>query len=579
MAYKFNLGTFNLGGTLDVEASTGADINLPNNSVDNADLAGSIALTKLEAVNAGRVVMGNGSNAATATAISGDISLANNGAVSLAAAQTNITSILNASFEAIGTAGDQEAIDFTQANEVSINVNGNSILTTTTTGVDVAGNVSGSGNLQGGGLQVAGTTASTFGISVLGAANQSAAQNVLGLRPGTEVQAFDAQLTELATMNANTADALADLLNTEVQALDGAAAANNTTGKVAILGTDGNLTIAGNLTVQGTTTTVDSTTINISQSFTFEGPADDHETTLHVGTPTQDIQVELPQHSSSAGAHTVRMAVLANGDTATNYGLAAAVTAGEFALLDGGATVGTTALADADGFLHNDSGTMRQTRVVKIAELAFSKVTGDATITSAGNLTIEAGAVDNDMLAGSIADSKLNQITTAGKVAIGALEIDGASDIGEALVDADLIIVDNGANGTEVKCAMSRVKTYIENNASISADSANKLTRTVNINGPVLATAKKTISGDSEIDVFNITASATAEISGSWDAGDMVTIKAGSSVSTSVVLTVSSAAGYQYTYDGQASLRLESAHAAVDLIYVSGASGNDWIIL
>ena len=135
MAYKFNLGTFNLGGTLDVEASTGADINLPNNSVDNADLAGSIALTKLEAVNAGRVVMGNGSNAATATAISGDISLANNGAVSLAAAQTNITSILNASFEAIGTAGDQEAIDFTQANEVSINVNGNSILTTTTTGV------------------------------------------------------------------------------------------------------------------------------------------------------------------------------------------------------------------------------------------------------------------------------------------------------------------------------------------------------------------------------------------------------------------------------------------------------------
>ena len=47
MAYKFNVGTFNLGGTLDVEASTGADINLPNLSVDNADLAGSINQAKL----------------------------------------------------------------------------------------------------------------------------------------------------------------------------------------------------------------------------------------------------------------------------------------------------------------------------------------------------------------------------------------------------------------------------------------------------------------------------------------------------------------------------------------------------
>jgi len=65
------------------------------------------------------------------------------------------------------------------------------------------------------------------------------------------------------------------------------------------------------------------------------------------------------------------------------------------------------------------------------------------------------------MLAGSIADSKLNQITTAGKVALGALEIDGASDIGADLVDADLIIVDDGAGGTEVKSTLTRVKKYI----------------------------------------------------------------------------------------------------------------------
>ena len=87
-------------------------------------------------------------------------------------------------------------------------------------------------------------------------------------------------------------------------------------------------------------------------------------------------------------------------------------------------------------------------------------VSGDVTMASNGAVTIASSAVEHGMLAGSIPDSKLDQITTAGKVALGALEIDGASDIGEALVDADLIIVDNGAGGTEVKCAMSRVLTY-----------------------------------------------------------------------------------------------------------------------
>ena len=78
----------------------------------------------------------------------------------------------------------------------------------------------------------------------------------------------------------------------------------------------------------------------------------------------------------------------------------------------------------------------------------------------------DSGTVSNTMLAGSIADSKLSTISTAGKVDIGALEIDGATDIGADLVDADLIIVDDGANGTERKAAMSRVATYVEGGIS-----------------------------------------------------------------------------------------------------------------
>jgi len=72
-----------------------------------------------------------------------------------------------------------------------------------------------------------------------------------------------------------------------------------------------------------------------------------------------------------------------------------------------------------------------------------------------------AGSIAASKLAGSIGDSLLSTISTAGKVALSALEIDGASDIGEDLVNADLIIVDNGAGGTEVKSELTRVKKYI----------------------------------------------------------------------------------------------------------------------
>jgi len=73
----------------------------------------------------------------------------------------------------------------------------------------------------------------------------------------------------------------------------------------------------------------------------------------------------------------------------------------------------------------------------------------------------DSGTVTNAMLAGSIADSKLSTISTAGKVDIGALEIDGATDIGADLADADLIIVDDGGGGTERKSAVSRIPTYV----------------------------------------------------------------------------------------------------------------------
>ena len=80
------------------------------------------------------------------------------------------------------------------------------------------------------------------------------------------------------------------------------------------------------------------------------------------------------------------------------------------------------------------------------------------TITNIVNADIKSSA--------AIADSKLATISTAGKVALTALEIDGGTDIGAALVDADLIVVDDGAGGTNRKATLSRVATYIEGGIS-----------------------------------------------------------------------------------------------------------------
>ena len=48
-----------------------------------------------------------------------------------------------------------------------------------------------------------------------------------------------------------------------------------------------------------------------------------------------------------------------------------------------------------------------------------------------------------------------------GSINIADLDIDGGTDIGAALVDADLMVVDDGASGTNRKATMSRLATYM----------------------------------------------------------------------------------------------------------------------
>jgi cytoskeletal protein CcmA (bactofilin family) len=111
--------------------------------------------------------------------------------------------------------------------------------------------------------------------------------------------------------------------------------------------------------------------------------------------------------------------------TATELNILDGVTAttAELNLLDGGTSVGSSiTLADSDGIVTNDGGTMK---------------------------TIPAS------------DIKTYVGISAGALAITNLDIDGGTDIGADLVDADEIIVDDGGGGTNRRSDLTRVKKYI----------------------------------------------------------------------------------------------------------------------
>jgi hypothetical protein len=136
-------------------------------------------------------------------------------------------------------------------------------------------------------------------------------------------------------------------------------------------------------------------------------------------------------------------------------------------------TIGRNLTVTGDLTITGDDFTMNtntDTAIMVADGTNFNPVvpSGDVGLTNAGVFSIASGVIVNDDINASaaIADSKLATISTAGKVDIGALEIDGATDIGAALADADLFVVDDGAGGTNRKMAASRLQTYIEGKIS-----------------------------------------------------------------------------------------------------------------
>ena len=215
------------------------------------------------------------------------------------------------------------------------------------------------------------------------------------------------------------------------------------------------------------------------------------------------VQLQAPAHADFSGNHTVTLpnlaatlATTALSETLTNKTLTTPTI--------NGATIGSANLATAsngdinfapDGtgkivvrgndnqgkiVLNCESNSHGQTIIAAPHSEAANNVLtlpstgGDARLVStASTATLTNKSIDSDnntitnivnadiKSSAAIADTKLATISTAGKVALSALEIDGGTDIGADLVDADEIIVDDGGGGTNRRSDLERVKKYI----------------------------------------------------------------------------------------------------------------------
>ena len=76
------------------------------------------------------------------------------------------------------------------------------------------------------------------------------------------------------------------------------------------------------------------------------------------------------------------------------------------------------------------------------------------------DLTATAVDLNGTLNVSGVATFQATPVFPDGSLALADLDIDGGTEIGAAIVDADLFIIDDGAGGTNRKCLASRLKTY-----------------------------------------------------------------------------------------------------------------------
>ena len=135
-----------------------------------------------------------------------------------------------------------------------------------------------------------------------------------------------------------------------------------------------------------------------------------------------------------------------------------------------------------DSSIENNSGTLRvKADGISNSMIADPELKEFAAMTpaSTGQYNFIAGTGDNFQAltvpetltalgAGTMATQNKESVNIdGGEIELSALNIDGGTDIDAAITDSDLIIIDDGANGTNRKAAISRLKTYVQSATSL----------------------------------------------------------------------------------------------------------------
>ena len=189
----------------------------------------------------------------------------------------------------------------------------------------------------------------------------------------------------------------------------------------------GNVTIGQNLTVSGTTTTIDSNTINITDSFVFEGStADAHETTLNVVDPTGDRTITLPNVSGNvpvlAAASTTQIT-----STPEELNLVDGITAG---------TISASLAVIVDS--NKDITGFRNVTLTGELDAATGDFSGDVDID--GTLEADAITVNGTTLAEFISDTTGAMFSSNTETGITATYQDGDNTIDLAIAAAQTTI-------------------------------------------------------------------------------------------------------------------------------------------
>jgi hypothetical protein len=169
--------------------------------------------------------------------------------------------------------------------------------------------------------------------------------------------------------------------------------------------------------------------------------------------------------------------------------------------------------------------------------------TGAGLMTTGGSIVIPDGgnigsASDTDAMAiasNGVVTFSQNPVFPDGGVPLADLDIDGATDIGAALANGDLFIVDDGAGGTNRKTEASRIKTYI---ADVT------LTTAAQTNITSLGTLTALTVDDVGVDGKVIT------MTGSTDDTATLTVGTNGTLTIETVDTAAAAANIQVTADG-----------------------------